>query len=107
MIEELVVVEEEDNNTNNTIDNNITTITDVITTNTNNTNTTTTTTTNKLILLSDSNDINYTVDIQFSTERKNYEFHKLFNSIPIDELLVQEFSCALKKEILLQVNSIN
>ncbi|CCH41852.1 hypothetical protein BN7_1391 [Wickerhamomyces ciferrii] len=39
---------------------------------------------------------------RFSTAARNTNFHKLFKSIPEDERLLDDFSCALSREILLQ-----
>ncbi|KAI9224692.1 GRAM domain-containing protein, partial [Blastocladiella britannica] len=33
---------------------------------------------------------------------KNTAFHAIFKQLPIDEFLVEDFSCALQKEILVQ-----
>lgn len=41
--------------------------------------------------------------ITYASDRKNNEFHKLFkNSIGTDEKLIQDYSCALSKDILVQ-----
>lgn len=39
---------------------------------------------------------------RYAIEQRNTDFHQLFKSIPLDERLLDDFSCALSKEILLQ-----
>lgn len=39
---------------------------------------------------------------RYATITRNNDFHKLFKSIPADERLLDDFSCALSREILLQ-----
>ncbi|ORZ29141.1 GRAM domain-domain-containing protein, partial [Catenaria anguillulae PL171] len=33
---------------------------------------------------------------------KNHAFHAIFKHLPLDEFLIEDFSCALQKEILVQ-----
>ncbi|KAI8064409.1 hypothetical protein BC940DRAFT_260124 [Gongronella butleri] len=42
------------------------------------------------------------VGAELATEKRNQEFHALFRSIPEDEVLLEDFGCALHKEILVQ-----
>lgn len=39
---------------------------------------------------------------RFASEKRNEDFHALFTSVPKDDRLLDDFSCALNKEILLQ-----
>ncbi|CAO3637343.1 unnamed protein product [Cunninghamella blakesleeana] len=39
---------------------------------------------------------------RFASEKRNKEFHHLFKSIPEEERLIEDYGCALQKEILLQ-----
>ncbi|KAI7905189.1 uncharacterized protein BX663DRAFT_550017 [Cokeromyces recurvatus] len=41
-------------------------------------------------------------NISLATSKRNADFHALFRSIPEDDNLVEDFGCALQKEILLQ-----
>ena len=39
---------------------------------------------------------------RYATEKRNEDFHNLFSDVPADDRLLDDFSCALSKEILLQ-----
>lgn len=39
---------------------------------------------------------------RYASERRNTEFHQLFTNVPKDDRLLDDFSCALSREILLQ-----
>jgi hypothetical protein len=41
-------------------------------------------------------------NIKFSSEKRNKEFHQLFKKVPKSEVLIDTFSCALSKDILVQ-----
>lgn len=41
-------------------------------------------------------------DVKFSSEKRNREFHQLFKKVPTSEKLIDNFSCALSKDILVQ-----
>lgn len=38
----------------------------------------------------------------FATEERNADLHKIFKSIPLDDRLLDDFSCALSREFLFQ-----
>ncbi|KAI8089616.1 GRAM domain-containing protein [Halteromyces radiatus] len=38
----------------------------------------------------------------FANDKRNKEFHALFKSVPLDDNLIEDYGCALQKEILLQ-----
>lgn len=40
--------------------------------------------------------------IKFASKKRNKEFHQIFKKIPKDEYLIEDFSCALSKDILVQ-----
>ncbi|OBZ80178.1 putative membrane protein C20F10.07, partial [Choanephora cucurbitarum] len=41
-------------------------------------------------------------DLSLASKKKNDEFHALFKSVPESDLLIDDYKCALQKEILLQ-----
>ncbi|KAI8069065.1 GRAM domain-containing protein [Gilbertella persicaria] len=41
-------------------------------------------------------------DTTFANEKRNHDFHALFRSVPDHERLIDDYGCALQKEILLQ-----
>lgn len=41
-------------------------------------------------------------DVVYASPKKNMEFHQLFKTIPEDERLLEDYSCALQRDILLQ-----
>lgn len=38
----------------------------------------------------------------YTTKKRNQDFHKLFRSLPLNDFLLDDFSCALNREILIQ-----
>ncbi|KAG5462273.1 MAG: GRAM domain-containing protein [Olpidium bornovanus] len=40
--------------------------------------------------------------LEFTKKKKNTDFHALFRSVPEEEVLIDEFICALQREILVQ-----
>ncbi|KAI3662462.1 hypothetical protein MP638_003602 [Amoeboaphelidium occidentale] len=40
--------------------------------------------------------------LQLASDRRNQEFHALFRSVPEDDPLIEDFSCALQKDIIVQ-----
>ncbi|KAL7667315.1 VASt domain-containing protein [[Candida] zeylanoides] len=41
-------------------------------------------------------------DFKFASKKRNADFHSIFKDIPRDERLIDDFSCAISKEILVQ-----
>ncbi|CAH6721149.1 membrane-anchored lipid-binding protein Lam5p [[Candida] jaroonii] len=56
----------------------------------------------KSAITSDQESTTSSTSIKFASKKRNKEFHQIFKKIPKDEFLIDDFSCALSKDILVQ-----
>lgn len=56
----------------------------------------------KLLIVSDQESVFSLQSIKLASERRNKDFHQIFKKLPQEEHLIDDFSCALSKDLLIQ-----